>query len=80
MDEKEVLHGYVIDSHIWVGHKRICFGIAEDQTIEFPYMTCVYESEGYMYPVCDRLHSSALWHRPRVRVLVPTSSGAFKRE
>ena len=42
MDEKEVLHGYVIDSHIWVGHKRICFGIAEDQTIEFPYMTCVY--------------------------------------
>ena len=24
--------------------------------------------------------SSALWHRPRVRVLVPTSSGAFKRE
>ena len=56
MDEKEVLHGYVIDSHIWVGHKRICFGIAEDQTIEFPYMMCVYESEGYMYPVCDKLH------------------------
>ena len=56
MDEKEVLNGYVIDSCIWVGYKRICFGIAEDQTAEYPYMMCVYESEGYMFPMCDKLH------------------------
>ncbi len=56
MDEKEVLQGYVIDSYMWIAHKRICFGIAEDQSIEYPYMSCVYESEGYMFPVCDKLH------------------------
>ena len=55
-EEKEVLNGYEIDTDIWVGHKRICFGIAEDQTIEYPYMTCVYESEGHLFPVCDKLH------------------------
>ena len=56
MDEKEVLNGYVIDVAMWIGHKRVCFGIAEDQKTEYPYMMCVYESEGYMFPVCDKLH------------------------
>ena len=56
MDEKEVLNGYVIDSDIWIGHKRICFGIAQDHKAEYPYMMCVYDSEGYFMPVCDKLH------------------------
>lgn len=56
MDEKEVLNGYVIDVAMWIGHKRVCFGIAEDQNTEYPYMMCVYESEGYMFPMCDKLH------------------------
>ena len=56
MDEKEVLNGYVIDVAMWIGHKRVCFGIAEDQKTEYPYIMCVYESEGYMFPVCDKLH------------------------
>ena len=38
MDEKEVLNGYVIDVAMWIGHKRVCFGIAEDQTTEYPYI------------------------------------------
>ena len=35
MDEKEVLNGYVIDVAMRIGHKRVCFGIAEDQKTEY---------------------------------------------
>ena len=55
MDEKEVINGYAVDSSIWVGTKRICFGIAEDRKEEYPYMVCVFESEGYVFPMCDKM-------------------------
>ena len=55
MDEKEVINGYAVDSSIWVGTQRICFGIAEDRKEEYPYMVCVFESEGYVFPMCDKM-------------------------
>lgn len=56
MDDREIINGYIIQTHIWIGYNRVCFGITEDQTTEYPYMMCVYESEGHMFPVCDKLH------------------------
>ena len=56
MEDKEIISGYIIQTYIWIGHDRVCFGITEDQTTEYPYMMCVYESEGHMFPVCDKLH------------------------
>ena len=50
MDEKEVLNGYVIDVAMWIGHKRVCFGIAEDQTTEYPYMMCVTNPKDICFP------------------------------
>ena len=54
-EEKEMLEGYCIDSHIWVGNTRICFGISEDKNEKYPYMVCEYESKGFLFPVCDKM-------------------------
>ena len=54
-NEKEVINGYAVDSSAWIGTQRICFGIAEDRKEEYPYMVCVYESEGYVFPMCDKM-------------------------
>ena len=54
-NEKEIINGYAVDSSIWVGTQRICFGISEDQKEEYPYMVCVFESEGYVFPICDKM-------------------------
>ena len=54
-EEKEILEGYRIDSHIWVGNTRICFGISEDKKEKYPYMVCEYENKGLLFPVCDKM-------------------------
>jgi hypothetical protein len=56
MEDKEIISGYIIQTYIWIGHDRVCFGIAEDHRREYPYMMCVYESEGRMFPMCETLH------------------------
>lgn len=57
-EKREVIEGYVIDSSIWIGNKRVCFGISENTEEKHPYMICIFESEGYIFPVCDRMFCS----------------------
>lgn len=57
-NEREIIEGYEIDSSIWIGDRRICFGISENTNEKYPYMVCVYESDGYIFPVCDRMFCS----------------------
>ena len=54
-NEREIINGYAVDSSIWVGTQRICFGISEDQKEEYPYMVCAFESEGYVLPMCNKM-------------------------
>lgn len=54
-NEKEVINGYAVDSSVWIGNHRVCFGIAEDNRESFPYMICVFKAEGYLYPVSDKM-------------------------
>lgn len=53
--EREMLNGYVIDASVWVGTQRVCFGISEDQSEEYPYSVFLYQTEGYIDPVCDQM-------------------------